>query len=93
MNDLAMERKVGVGKVTSMARVTGLESSYRYVCVGSRSIVHDGASVTYMGHPTAPYPSLGSGPSHSIDLGDLPASPRWSFRRWAPPNPSQEGEG
>ena len=36
----------------------------------SGSIVRDGVGVTRMGHPTAPYPSLGSGPSRPIDLGD-----------------------
>ena len=36
----------------------------------SRSIVCDGVGITCMGHPTAPYPSLGSGLSHPIDLGD-----------------------
>ena len=36
----------------------------------SRSIVHDGVSITRMGHPTAPYLSLGCGPSRPIDLGD-----------------------
>ena len=37
----------------------------------SGSIVHDGVGITRMGHSTAPYPSLGSGPSHPINLGDL----------------------
>ena len=37
----------------------------------SGSIVCDGVSITCMGHPTAPYPSLGSCPSHPTDLGDL----------------------
>ena len=36
-----------------------------------RSVVHDGVSITHMGHPNAPYPSLLSGPSRPIDLGDL----------------------
>ena len=36
----------------------------------SKSVVRDGVSITRMGHPTAPYPSLGSGPSHPTDLGD-----------------------
>ena len=31
--------------------------------------------MTYMGHPAAPYPYLGSDPSHSIDLGDLQTLP------------------
>ena len=34
------------------------------------SVVHDGVGITRMGHSTAPYPSLGSEPSHLIDLGD-----------------------
>ena len=37
----------------------------------SGSIVRDRVGITCMGHPTAPYPSLSSGPSHSINLGDL----------------------
>ena len=41
-----------------------------YVQVESRSIVRDRVDVTRMGHPTAPYPSLGSGLSHPINLGD-----------------------
>ena len=36
----------------------------------SRSIVRDGVDITRMGHPTAPYSSLGSGTSRPIDLGD-----------------------
>ena len=36
----------------------------------SEFIIHDGVGITHMGHPTAPYPSLGSGPSCPIDLGD-----------------------
>ena len=36
----------------------------------SGSVVHDGVGIIRMGHPTAPYPSLGSGPSCPIDLGD-----------------------
>ena len=34
------------------------------------TVVRDGVSITRMAHPTASYPSLGSGPSHLIDLGD-----------------------
>ena len=34
-------------------------------------VVRNGVSITHTGHPTAPYPSLGSGPSRWIDLGDL----------------------
>ena len=64
-----------------------------YVREGSGSVVHDEVGITCIGHPPAPYPSLSSGPSHSIDLGDLLASPRWRFRRWDPPNPSWEGGG
>ena len=33
-------------------------------------VIRDGVGITRMGHPAAPYPSLGSGLSHSIDLGD-----------------------
>ena len=55
--------KVGVGKVRGA--LTG------YVQVESGSVVCDGVSITCMGHPTAPYPSLGSGPSRPTDLGDL----------------------
>ena len=36
----------------------------------SGSVVRDGVDITRMGHPTAPYPSLDSGPSRPIDLGD-----------------------
>ena len=36
----------------------------------SGSVIHDRVGITRMGHPTAPYLSLGSGPSRSIDLGD-----------------------
>ena len=36
----------------------------------SGSVVHDGVVITCMGHPTAPYLSLGSGASCSINLGD-----------------------
>ena len=61
---------VGVGKVTSMARVMGSGALTGYVRVESGSVIHDGVGITHMGHPTAPYPSLGSGPSHPIDLGD-----------------------
>ena len=43
----------------------------------SGSVVYDGVGITCMGHPTVPYPPLGSGPSCPIDLGaplaqDLP---------------------
>ena len=48
----------------------------------SRSVVRDGVGITRIGHPTTPYPSLGSGLSRLIDLGDLLASPRWRFHRW-----------
>ena len=33
-------------------------------------VVRDRVGITHMGHRTAPYPSLGSGPSRPIDLGD-----------------------
>ena len=36
----------------------------------SGSVVRDGVGITRMGHSAAPYPSLGSGPSRPIDLGD-----------------------
>ena len=36
----------------------------------SGSIIRNVVGVTSMGHPAAPYPSLGSGPSRPIDLGD-----------------------
>ena len=36
----------------------------------SRSVVRDRVGISRMGHPTAPYPSLDSGLSHSIGLGD-----------------------
>ena len=36
----------------------------------SGSIIRDGVGITRMGHSIAPYPSLGSGPSRPIDLGD-----------------------
>ena len=36
----------------------------------SRSVVRDEVGITRMGHPTAPYLSLDSGPSRPIDLGD-----------------------
>ena len=36
----------------------------------SRSIVHDEVSLNCMGHPAAPYQSLGTDPSRLIDLGD-----------------------
>ena len=36
----------------------------------SGSVVCDGVGITRMGHPTAPYLSLGSGLSRLIDLGD-----------------------
>ena len=36
----------------------------------SRSIIHDRVSITRMGHPAAPYQSLGTDPSRLIDLGD-----------------------
>jgi len=52
--------------------------------VESGSVVRDGVGITHVGHPAAPYLSLGSGPSHPIDLGELLASPRWRFRRWTP---------
>ena len=35
----------------------------------SGSVVHDEVGITGIGHPTAPYPSLGSGRSHPIDFG------------------------
>ena len=35
-----------------------------------RSIVRDEVGITCIGHPTAPYPSLDSGLSRPIDLGD-----------------------
>ena len=53
-----------------MARVMGLGSLTGYVQVESRFVVHDGIDITRMGHPTAPYTSLGSGLSHLINLGD-----------------------
>ena len=36
----------------------------------SRFIIHEGVSLTCVGHPAAPYPSLGSGPSRLANLGD-----------------------
>ena len=36
----------------------------------SESIIRDRVSITRMGHPTAPYPSLGSELTCPIDLGD-----------------------
>ena len=72
--------KVGVGKVR--------EALTCYVQVESGFVIHDRVSLTHLGHPAAPYISLGSGLGRSIDLGDLLASPRWRFHRWAPPNPS-----
>ena len=36
----------------------------------SGSVVRDRVGITHMGHLTAPYPSLSSGPSYLIDLGD-----------------------
>ena len=33
-------------------------------------VVRDGVSITRMGHPTTPCPSLDSGPSCLTDLGD-----------------------
>ena len=36
----------------------------------SGSVIRDGVGITRMGHPTAPYPSLNSILSHSIDLSD-----------------------
>ena len=71
--------KVGVGKVTSMAQVRVNELLPEYARAGSRSIVHDGVGITCMEHPIFPYPSLSNGPSYSIDLGGLRASPRWRF--------------
>ena len=53
---------MGVGKVHG--DLTG------YVRVEFGSVVRDRVSITRMGHSTAPYPSLGSGPSRPINLGD-----------------------
>ena len=41
-----------------------------YVRVESGFVVRDGVGITRMGHSTAPYLSLGSGPSRLINLGD-----------------------
>ena len=41
-----------------------------HIRVESRSIVHDEVGLNRVGHPAAPYPSLGSGPSCPTDLGD-----------------------
>ena len=38
-------------------------------------IVHDGVGMAYMGHPFAPYLSLGVFLSHSINLGSPMVSP------------------
>ena len=54
--------KVGVGKATLMA-------PDGYVRVKFGPIVRDRVGVTCMGHPAAPYPSLGSGQSCLIDFG------------------------
>ena len=53
-----------------MGRVMGSESSYRICPSEIWSIVCDGVGMTRMGHPAAPYPSLGSGTSRSTNLGD-----------------------
>ena len=53
-----------------MTQVMGLGALTGYVRVEFGFVIHDGVGITFMGHPTAPYPSLGSGSSGLIDLGD-----------------------
>ena len=60
--------KVGVGKVLSMARVMGLGSFYQICPCGVCSVIRDGVGVTCMGHPAAPYLSLGRDQSRPIDF-------------------------
>ena len=76
MNDHAMEKKKwGSVKLPRWLERRVWEGLTGYVHVGSRSDVHDGASITCMVYPTTPYLSLGSGLSRSIDSGDPMASP------------------
>ena len=61
MNDQAMEKKKwGSVKLPRWLerRVWGALTGY--VRVGSGSVIRDGVSIACMGHPTAPYLSLGS---------------------------------
>jgi hypothetical protein len=49
-----------------MAYLDGMSNEFRELLPDmfewkTGSVVHDGVGITRMGHPTAPYPSLGSG--------------------------------
>ena len=75
MNDLYKER-AGVGNVTLMTRVTGSEElQSENVRLGSVLVVHDGVGMAHMGHPFAPYLSLGARLSRPIDSGSPLVSP------------------
>ena len=43
--------------------------------MGSMSVIHDKVGIAHMGHPSAPYLSLGIRLSHPIDSGSLLVSP------------------
>ena len=68
--------RTGVGKVTLMTRVMGFGE-----CLSDMSewdpffVIHDGDGMAHMGHPTAPYLSLGSHLSRPIDSRSSLVSP------------------
>ena len=70
MNKCSCTRKVkwGLVKLPRWLKSWVRGALTGYVRVGSGSDVCDGTGITWMGHPTSPYLSLGSGPSHSTDL-------------------------
>ena len=54
-------------------------------------VVHDGVGMTYMGHPFAPYLSLGVFLCRSIDLGSPMVSPDGDPVVWVFPSPTWGG--
>ena len=61
--------------------------------MGSVLVIHDGVSMAHMGHPSAPYLSLGVRLSRSIDLGSPMVSPGGDPVVWVFPSPAWEGRG
>jgi len=56
-------------------------------------IIRDGADMTFMGHPFAPYLSLSIFLSHSIDLGSPMVSPGEDPIVWVFSSTTWEGRG
>jgi len=68
-------------------------ASVRNVRPGPVLVVHDRVGMAHMGHPFAPYLSLGVFLSCSIDFGSPIVSLGWRSHSWAFPSSTWEGGG